>query len=63
MVLTTLPNVDKVGTSSMEVPTTHALVARPGSKAPDDNLADDNPSLLNFTMVESEIVCRMSSQL
>jgi hypothetical protein len=63
MVRTTLPKVDKAGTSSTEVPTAQALVARPGSKAPDDNLADDNAGLLNFTAVESEIVCQMSSQL
>jgi hypothetical protein len=63
MVRTTLPKVDKAGTSSAEVPTTHAIVARPGSKASDDDLVDDDPSLMNFTMVESEIVCWMSSRL
>jgi hypothetical protein len=63
MVRTTPPKVDKVDTSSMEVPTAQALVARPGSKAPNDNIADDDPDLLNFTMVEFEIICRMSSQL
>jgi hypothetical protein len=56
-VRTTLPKVDKVGTSSMEVPMAQALVARPRSKAPDGNLADDDPGLLNFTAVESEIIC------
>jgi hypothetical protein len=40
-----------------------ALVARPGSKVPDDNLVDDYLNLLNFTVVESEIVCRISSRL
>jgi hypothetical protein len=40
-----------------------ALVARPGSKASDDNLGDDDPDLLNPIMVESETVCRSSSQL
>jgi hypothetical protein len=54
MVRTTLP---KVGTSSAEVPTAQGLVARPGSKALVDNLADDDPGLLNFATVESEIVC------
>jgi hypothetical protein len=61
MVRTTPPKVDKAGTSSVEVPTAQALVARPGSKAPDDNLADDVPDLLNITVAESEIICRMSS--
>jgi hypothetical protein len=58
MVRTTLPKVDKVGTSSAEVPTAQALVARP-----DDNPADDDPGLLNITAVESEIICWMSSRL
>jgi hypothetical protein len=31
--------------------------------APDDNLADDDPNILNFDTIESEIVCRMSSLL
>jgi hypothetical protein len=30
---------------------------------PDDNLADNDPDLLNFTVAESEIICRMSSRL
>jgi hypothetical protein len=37
-----------------------ALVARPGSKASDDNLVDDDPDLLNFDAVGSKIICRMS---
>jgi hypothetical protein len=63
MVRTTLPRVDKEGTSSAEVPTAQALAAQLRSKAPDDNLADDDPGLLNFTAVESEIVCHMSFRL
>jgi hypothetical protein len=63
MVCTTLPKVDKAGTSSVEVPTAQALVARPGNKAPDNNLVDDDLDLLNFTAVEFKIVCRTSSQL
>jgi hypothetical protein len=63
MVRTTLPNVDKAGTSSMEVPMAQALVARPGSKTLDDNLADDDLGLLNFTTTKSKIVFRMSSRL
>jgi hypothetical protein len=63
MVHTTLPKEDKAGTSLVEPPTTHALVARSGSKVPDDSPADDDLDLLNFTVAESEIVCRMSSRL
>jgi hypothetical protein len=63
MVRTTLPKEDKVGTSSAEAPTAQALVARPRSKVPDDTLANDDPELLYFGAVESEIVCRMSSRL
>jgi hypothetical protein len=63
LVRTTPPKEDKVDTSSVEVPTAHALVARPGSKARDDNLVDDNLDLLNFTTVGSEIVCWTSSGL
>jgi hypothetical protein len=63
MVRTTLSKEDKVDISSMEVPTAQALVARPGSKAMYDNLADDDPVLLNFGTMESEIVCRTSSLL
>jgi hypothetical protein len=53
----------KVGTTSTEVPTAQALVARLGSKVLDGNLADDDPGLLNFAVVEFEIVCRTSSWL
>jgi hypothetical protein len=63
MAHTTQPKEDKVDTSSTEVPTAHALVARSGSKAPDDNPTDNDPSLLNFATVESEIICRMSFRL
>jgi hypothetical protein len=38
-------------------------VARLESKAPNDNLADDDLDLLNFTAVESMIVCQTSSRL
>jgi hypothetical protein len=61
MVRTTLPKEDKVGTSSVEAPIDQALVARPRIKAPNDNLADDDPDLLNFVVMESEIICQMSS--
>jgi hypothetical protein len=60
---TTPPKEDKVDTSSAEVPTAQALVARSESKAPDDNLGDNDPNLLNFAIVGFEIACRMSSQL
>jgi hypothetical protein len=60
---TTPPKEDKVGTSSAEAPTAQALVARPESEAPDDNLGDDNLNLLNFVVVGSEIACRTSSLL
>jgi hypothetical protein len=63
MVHTTPPKEDKAGTSSAEAPTTQALVAIPGSKAPADNLANDNPDILNIDAAESEIVCQMSSGL
>jgi hypothetical protein len=62
-VCTTPPTVDKVDTSSAEVLIAQALVARLGSKVPDDNLVDDDPDLLNFTVVEFEIACQTSSQL
>jgi hypothetical protein len=52
--------VDK---SLVDAPMAQALVAQQGSKLLDDNLGDDDPELLNFTVVESEIVCRMSSWL
>jgi hypothetical protein len=60
MVRTTLP---KVGTSSVEVPMAQALVARLRSKASDGNLADNDPSLLNFITAEFEIICQMNSRL
>jgi hypothetical protein len=62
IVHTTSPKEDKVGTSSMEPPTTQALVARSGCKASDDTLADNDPDLLNFCAAESEIICWMSSR-
>jgi hypothetical protein len=62
-VCTTLPKVDKAGTSSMDVPMAQTLVAQLRGKAPDGNRADDDPGLLNFTVAESEIICRMSSRL
>jgi hypothetical protein len=60
---TTLSKEDKVDTSSAESPMAHALVARLGSKVPDDNLDVDDPGLLDFVTVESEIICQMSSRL
>jgi hypothetical protein len=60
---TTTPKKDKVGTSSVEVPTAQALVARLESKAPDDTLIDDDPDLLTSGAVESKIIYRMSSRL
>jgi hypothetical protein len=50
-VWTTPPNVNKVDTSSVEALTAQALVARLGSKAPNDNPTDDDSDLLNFTTV------------
>jgi hypothetical protein len=38
-------------------------VAQSGSRATDDNLGDDDPDLLNFAVVGSEITCRTSSRL
>jgi hypothetical protein len=63
MVCTTPSKEDKVDTSLTEVPMAQELVARPGSKASDDNFADDDPNLLNFNAAESDIVCQMSSLL
>ncbi len=63
MVCTTPPKEDKVDTSSVEAPTTQALVGRLGSKELDDNLVDNDLDLLNFTVVESEIIYRMSCRL
>jgi hypothetical protein len=62
-VCTTPPTVDKVDTSLAEILIAQTLVARLRSKVPDDNLVDDDPDLLNFTMVEFEITCQTSSQL
>jgi hypothetical protein len=53
---TTPPKKDKAGASSMEAPTTEALVTRLGSKASNDIFVDDDHNLLNFNIVESEIV-------
>jgi hypothetical protein len=63
MVHTTLPKEDNMGTSSVEAPTTQALVARLESKAPDDNLGDDDPDFLNFDAAESETICQTNSRL
>jgi hypothetical protein len=52
MVRTTPPKEDKAGTSSVEAPTAQPMVAQPAYKMPDDNLADDDPGLLNFNTVE-----------
>jgi hypothetical protein len=60
---TTPPKEDTVGTSSAKAPMAQALVARPESEAPDDNLGDDDPDLLNATVVGSEIACQVSSRL
>jgi hypothetical protein len=45
---TTLPKEDKAGTSSAEAPMAQTLVARSGSKTPDEALVDDDSELLNF---------------
>jgi hypothetical protein len=45
------PKEGKVDTSSAEPPTAQALVTPSRSKVPDDNLADDDPDLLNFDTV------------
>jgi hypothetical protein len=63
MVHTTPPKEDKVDTSLAETPMAQTSLAQQGSKAPDDNLGDDDPELLNFTVVESEIICQMGSRL
>jgi hypothetical protein len=44
-------------------PMVQALASRPGSKASDDNLGDDDPDLLSFGATECEIICRISSRL
>jgi hypothetical protein len=56
----TPPMEDKVDTSSAEVPTAQTWVAQPEGKAPNDNLGDDDPDLLNFATVGSKIACRTS---
>jgi hypothetical protein len=63
MAHTTPPKEEKLDTSSAEAPTTQELVTQLLSKASDDNLTDDELVLLNFIMVESEIICQMSSRL
>jgi hypothetical protein len=63
MVCTIPRKEDKVDTPSAEVLMTQTLVARPESKALDDNLVDNDPDLLNFDAVEPEIICRTSSRL
>jgi hypothetical protein len=63
MAHTTPPKEEKLDTSSTEAPTAQALVTQLGSKASDDNPTDDEPVLLNFIVVESKIICRMSSRL
>jgi hypothetical protein len=63
MVHSTLPEVDRAGTPSVEDPMVQALVARLGSKAPNDDLIDDDLGLLDFTAAEFEIICRMRSRL
>jgi hypothetical protein len=55
MLHTTPPKVDKVDTPSAEPPTAQGLVARSESKMPDGDPADDDPDLLNFTVVVSWI--------
>jgi hypothetical protein len=44
----------------METPMAQVLVARLGSKAPDDAPVDNDPELLNFVGAVSWIGCRMS---
>jgi hypothetical protein len=61
MVCTTLPKVDKAGTSSAGVPTAQALVVRSGSKVPDGNLADDDLDPLILAAAKFEIVYWTSS--
>jgi hypothetical protein len=63
MVCTNPPKEDKVGTSSVKALTVQALVAQPGSKALDDNVADNDSDPLNFDVADSEIVCRTSPRL
>jgi hypothetical protein len=63
MVRITLSKKDNVDPSSAEAPMAQTLVARPGSKTPNNNLIDDDLGLSNFDAVESKIVCRISSRL
>jgi hypothetical protein len=63
MVRTTPPKEDKADTSSAEVLMAQALVVQLGSKPPDDNLADDDLDLLNFSAAESKIFCQTSFRL
>jgi hypothetical protein len=56
MVRTTAPKVDMVDISSAEAPMAQALVARSGSKPPDDAPIDGNPDILNSTAAMSWIV-------
>jgi hypothetical protein len=53
MVHTTPPKVEKMDTTSAEAPTAQALVARSGSKVPDDAPIDDDSELLNFAITMS----------
>jgi hypothetical protein len=62
-VRTTPPKEDKVDTSLAKAPMVQALVARPGSKALDDSIVDNDLDILNFVAVEYKIACRTSSQL
>jgi hypothetical protein len=50
---TTPLKVHKADTSSVEASIAQALVARSGSKAPNDAHVDDDPDLLNFVVVVS----------
>jgi hypothetical protein len=54
---TTPSKVYKANTSSAEVPTAQALVARSGSKASNDAPIDDDLDLLYFVVVVSWIGC------
>jgi hypothetical protein len=54
---TTPSKVYKANTSSAEVPTAQALVARSGSKASNDAPIDDDLDLLYFVVAVSWIGC------
>jgi hypothetical protein len=60
MARTTLPMEDKASISSAEAPMAQALVARSGSKTPDDAPIDNNSEVLNFVTTVSWIGCRTS---